>query len=67
LREKVGSQSTFSWFNLVTDMEKPTSRGPSASRKAHHALGKILNRKTKRPPRLPAKEIGATVNRASTP
>jgi len=38
-------------------MEKPNARGPSPSRKAHLALGEKLNRKPKRPPRLPAKKI----------
>jgi len=35
-------------------MEKPTARGPTAGRKAHLALGEKLNRKSKRPPPLPA-------------
>jgi len=35
-------------------MEKPGARGPSPSRKAHHALGPRLNRKMKHPPPLPA-------------
>jgi predicted deacylase len=35
-------------------MEKPNVRGPSPSRKAQIALGPRLNRKTKRPPLLPA-------------
>jgi hypothetical protein len=34
-------------------MEKPNARGPSAGRKAHLALGKKLNRKSKKPPALP--------------
>jgi hypothetical protein len=38
------------------NMEKPNARGPSPSRKAHLVLGPTLNRKTKRPPNLPAKK-----------
>jgi len=38
------------------NMEKPTSRGPSPGRKAVHALGARLNRKSKRPPPLPLKK-----------
>jgi hypothetical protein len=80
LREKISlqSQSTsatgsnlfgfpISWFNFHADMEKPSARGPSPSRKAHRALGQILNQKPKRPPRLPAKKnaanAGCPVNR----
>ena len=37
-------------------MEKPTSHGPSAGRKAVHALGARMNRKPKRPPPLPLKK-----------
>ena len=48
-------------------MEKPTSRGPSPSRKAVHALGPRLNQKPKRPPPLPLKKKisnpDSTVNR----
>jgi hypothetical protein len=65
LREKVGSQSARSWVNFLTDMEKPTARGPSPSRKAHRALGQVLNRKTKRAPRLPAKKIAEIAHRAA--
>jgi hypothetical protein len=38
------------------NMEKPSARGPSPSRKAHRVLGPTLNRKTKPPPNLPAKK-----------
>jgi hypothetical protein len=38
------------------NMEKPSAHGPSPSRKAHCVLGPNLNRKTKRPPNLPAKK-----------
>jgi hypothetical protein len=38
-------------------MEKPNARGPSPSRKAHLALKERLNRKPKRPPRLPIKKV----------
>jgi hypothetical protein len=65
LRKKVGSQSKLPWFNFSTDMEKPNARGPSPGRKAHRALGQILNRKPKRAPRLPAKKIAATADGAS--
>jgi len=41
---------------FLSDMEKPSARGPSPGRKAHRALGRVLNRKPKRPPRLPAKK-----------
>jgi hypothetical protein len=48
-------------------MEKPTSRGPSPGRKAVHALGAKLNRKSKRPPPLALKkkisDADRTVNR----
>ena len=48
-------------------MEKPTSRGPSPGRKAVHALGARLNRKSKRPPPLPLEkkisDADRTVNR----
>jgi hypothetical protein len=64
LREKVGSQSPLAWFNFLTDMEKPSARGPSPSRKAHRALGQILNRKPKHAPRLPAKKVATPVDRA---
>jgi hypothetical protein len=37
-------------------MEKPNARGPSPSRKAHLALKERLNRKPKRPPRVPTKK-----------
>jgi hypothetical protein len=40
-------------------MEKPNARGPSPSRKAHVALKERLNRKPKRPPRLPGKKNSA--------
>jgi len=43
-------------------MEKPSERGPSPSRKAHRALGKVLNRKPKRPPSLPAKKTAAPID-----
>ena len=66
LLEKVGSQSTLPWFNLLADMEKPSARGPSPSRKAHRALGQILNRKSKHAPRLPAKKVATTVDRAAS-
>jgi hypothetical protein len=66
LRENAGSQSTISWSNFFTDMEKPSARGPSPSRKAHRALGKILNRKPKHAPRLPTKKIATTVDRAAS-
>jgi hypothetical protein len=65
LRKKAYSQFPISWFNFSSDMEKPSARGPSPSRKAHRALGHVLNRKPKRPPRLPAKKIAATVDRAA--
>jgi len=49
------------------NMEKPSARGPSPSRKAHRVLGPTLNRKTKLPPNLPAKKDsqkpGRTMNR----
>jgi hypothetical protein len=64
LCEKVGSQSKLFWFNFLTDMEKPSARGPSPNRKAHRELGQILNRKPKPAPRLPAKKPAATVDRA---
>jgi hypothetical protein len=32
------------------EIEKPTARGPSPTRKAERALGKKLNRKSKPPP-----------------
>jgi hypothetical protein len=35
-------------------MERPNARGPSPARKAHLALKESLNRKPKRPPRLPS-------------
>src|SRR5690348_15400195 len=56
LHKKAGSQFPISRFNF-SEMEKPSARGPSPSRKAHHALGQGLNRKSKRPPRVPAKKI----------
>jgi len=48
-------------------MEKPTARGPSPGRKAVHALGARMNRKSKQPPPLPLKkkisDADRTVNR----
>jgi len=44
-------------------MEKPTSRGPSPGRKAVHALGARLNRKSKRPPPLPLKKTVSNADR----
>jgi len=46
------------------NMEKPSARGPSPSRKAHRILGPTLNRKTKRPPNLPAKKDSQKPRRA---
>jgi hypothetical protein len=46
-------------------MEKPNARGPSPSRKAHLALKERLNRKLKRPPRLPIKKNSSGVHRMS--
>jgi hypothetical protein len=66
LREKAYSQFATSWFNFSSDMEKPSARGPSPSRKAHRALAQILNRKPKRPPRLPAKKIAKPVEPAAS-
>jgi hypothetical protein len=45
-------------------MEKPTTRGPSPGRKAVHALGARLNRKSKRPPPLPLKKKISNADRA---
>jgi hypothetical protein len=66
LRKKAYSQFSISWFNFSSDMEKPNARGPSPNRKAHRALGQALNRKPKRPPRLPVKKIATTVDRAAS-
>ncbi|PYL19179.1 MAG: hypothetical protein DMF41_10390 [Verrucomicrobia bacterium] len=46
-------------------MEKPNARGPSPSRKAHLALQERLNRKPKRPPRLPIKKNFSSARRRS--
>jgi hypothetical protein len=64
LSKKAYSQFPISWFNFSSDMEKPSARGPSPGRKAHHALAQVLNRKPKRPPRLPAKKIAGAADRA---
>jgi hypothetical protein len=66
LRKNAYSQFPISWFNFSFDMEKPSARGPSPSRKAHRALAQVLNRKQKRPPRLPAKKIARVVDRAAS-
>jgi hypothetical protein len=66
LRKKAYSQFPISWFNFSSNMEKPSARGPSPSRKAHRALAEVLNRKPKRPPRLPAKKIAGPVDRAAS-
>jgi hypothetical protein len=65
LRKKAYSQFPFSWFNFSYDMEKPSVRGPTPSRKAHRALRQVLNRKPKQPPPLPAKKIAGAVDRAA--
>jgi hypothetical protein len=65
LRKKAYSQFPFSWFNFFCDMEKPSTRGPTPSHKAHRALRQILNRKPKEPPPLPAKKIARAVDRSA--
>jgi hypothetical protein len=46
-------------------MEKPTTRGPSPGRKAVHALGARLNRKSKRPPPLLLKKKASSADRTT--
>jgi hypothetical protein len=49
---------------LKTNMEKPSARGPSPSRKAHLALRERLNRKPKLPP-VPVKKNLSTARRTT--
>jgi hypothetical protein len=63
-------REVITWFSdfllqFPSDMEKPNARGPSPSRKAHRALGQILNRKPKRLPGPPAKKIASNTGRAA--
>jgi len=50
--------------STTTNMEKPSARGPSPSRKAYLALKEGLNRQTKRPPPLPMKKKSGNAVRA---
>jgi len=43
----------------MQENEKPTSRGPSPSRKSHVALGNKLNRKPKDQPTFTGKKVPA--------
>jgi hypothetical protein len=48
------------------DMQKPTARGPTPSRKAHLILREKLNRKSKLPPPLPTVKNPAANLRSAT-
>jgi|GEM_PF-1799759 len=48
------------------DMQKPTARGPTPSRKAHLALREKLNRKSKPAPPLPTNKNSTANLRSAT-